>query len=75
MDSRRLTAMANQIGAFFRLQGEDAAIAGIEDHLRKYWDPRMRGQIVAHLRAGGEGLDPAVRSAVARLDVGAEAGA
>jgi formate dehydrogenase subunit delta len=68
MDTRRLIAMANQIGAFFRLQGEAAAVAGIEDHLRKFWDPRMRAEIVDHLRAGGEGLEPNVRAAVARLD-------
>ncbi len=67
MDERRLTTMANQIGAFFRLQGEAVAAASVEDHMRKYWDPRMRGQIVDHLRAGGEGLEPAVRAAVARL--------
>lgn len=67
MDPRRLTAMANQIGAFFRAQGEAAAVAGIEDHLRKFWDPRMRREIVAHLQAGGEGLAPTVRAAVARL--------
>ena len=62
--------MANQIGAFFRVHGDAIAEAGVEDHLRKYWDPRMRAQILAHLRAGGEGLDPAVRAAVARLETG-----
>jgi formate dehydrogenase subunit delta len=70
MDAKRLTAMANQIGAFFRAQGEAAAVAGIEDHLRKFWDPRMRREILAHLDAGGEGLTPAVRAAVARLGSG-----
>ncbi|MDB5482167.1 MAG: formate dehydrogenase delta subunit [Caulobacteraceae bacterium] len=70
MDARRLTAMANQIGAFFRAQGEAAAVAGVEDHLRRFWDPRMRREIVAHLNAGGEGLTPAVRAAVARLAFG-----
>jgi formate dehydrogenase subunit delta len=60
--------MANQIGAFFRAQGEAAAIAGVEDHLRKFWDPRMRAQIIAHLRAGGEGLDAVSRAAVERLE-------
>jgi formate dehydrogenase subunit delta len=68
MNSQRLVSMANQIGAFFRLQGEAATIAGVEDHLRKFWEPRMRRQIVDHLRAGGEGLDPLVRTAVARLE-------
>jgi formate dehydrogenase subunit delta len=67
VDAFRLASMANQIGAFFRLQGEAAAVAGIEDHLRKFWDPRMRSQIVDHLRAGGDGLEPNVRAAVARL--------
>ncbi len=68
MNAARLTAMANQIGAFFRLQGEEAAVAGVEDHLRKFWDPRMRVQILDYLRAGGEGLEPVVRRAIARLE-------
>jgi len=67
VDASRLTSMANQIGAFFRAQGEAAAVTGVEDHLRKFWDPRMRREFVAHLRAGGVGLTPAVRAAVARL--------
>jgi formate dehydrogenase subunit delta len=67
MDVKRLVVMANQIGAFFRAQGEAAEVAGVEDHLRKFWEPRMRREILAHLAAGGEGLTPAVRAAVARL--------
>jgi formate dehydrogenase subunit delta len=66
MEAARLVHMANQIGQFFHAQGGDVA-AGIEDHLRKFWDPRMRREIVAHLAAGGGGLDPDVRSAVERL--------
>ncbi|TBR27213.1 MAG: formate dehydrogenase, partial [Reyranella sp.] len=38
--------------------------------LRKFWDPRMRAAIVAHLDKGGEGLDDAVRQAVLRLKAG-----
>jgi formate dehydrogenase subunit delta len=59
--------MANQIGAFFKAQGADAAPDKIAEHLTKFWDPRMRRAIVAHLDAGGEGLDPAVRRAVETL--------
>ena len=59
--------MANQIGKFFVSEDAKNAEAGILDHLEKFWDPRMRKEIVAHLDAGGEGLDPAVRQAVARL--------
>ena len=68
MDPARLVAMANQIGRFFHAQGEAAAVAGVEDHLRKFWDPRMRREIVAILEKGGDGLAPGVRDAVRRLD-------
>jgi formate dehydrogenase subunit delta len=59
--------MANQIGRFFAHEGEERAVADIADHLRKFWDPRMRAAICAHLDTGGAGLDPAVRRAVAAL--------
>jgi formate dehydrogenase subunit delta len=67
MNAERLVYMANQIGKFFVAQGEEEAVAGTLDHLRKYWEPRMRAQIVAHLEAGGAGLAPHVRAAVERL--------
>jgi formate dehydrogenase subunit delta len=67
LEIQRLVYMANQIGKAFRLEGEAAETAAVEDHLRKFWDPRMRGQIVAHLAAGGDGLAPAVKAAVAKL--------
>ncbi len=68
MDAARLVVMANQIARFFDAQGEAACVAGVEDHLRKFWDPRMRREILAHLEAGGEGLAPAVRTAVTLLE-------
>lgn len=64
MRAEKLTMMANQIGAFFKAQGETAAPAAIADHLEKFWDPGMRRDIVAHLDTGGAGLDPLVRQAV-----------
>ena len=67
MAADRLVTMANQIGAFFASQGPDQAVPGIASHLKKFWEPRMRAAIVAHLRAGGEGLRPDVRLAVEEL--------
>jgi formate dehydrogenase subunit delta len=67
MPADRLVTMANQIGRFFVTAEKADPAAGIADHIEKFWDPRMRAGIVAHLAAGGEGLDPAVREAVARL--------
>jgi formate dehydrogenase subunit delta len=63
----KLVYMANQIGKFFVSQGREQAAAGTADHIRKFWDPRMRTQILAHLAAGGAGLDPVVREALERL--------
>jgi formate dehydrogenase subunit delta len=63
----KLIYMANQIARFFESQGPDKAVAGTAEHLRKFWDPRMRVQIVAHLKAGGSGLDPVARAAIEHL--------
>jgi formate dehydrogenase subunit delta len=67
MSPDRLIYMANQIGAFFRSQGHDKAVPGIADHIHKFWDPRMRKAIFAHLDAGGAGLEPEVRVAIETL--------
>jgi formate dehydrogenase subunit delta len=63
----RLIYMANQIGKFFQSQGHDKAVSGVADHIRKFWDPRMRKTIFAHLDAGGAGLDPNVLEALTTL--------
>lgn len=63
----KLVMMANQIGKFFAPQRQADPAAAIADHLKKFWDPRMRAAIVAHLEAGGEGLEDPVRQAVRRL--------
>jgi formate dehydrogenase subunit delta len=68
MNIEHLVKMANQIGQFFRAEPDrDAAVAGIETHLRRYWEPRMRKAIVAHLEQGGEGLEDLVKAAVRKL--------
>ena len=67
MSPDRLVYMANQIGSFFKSQGEAKAVPGIADHINKFWDPRMRSAILAHWEAGGEGLDPLVRTAMSAL--------
>jgi formate dehydrogenase subunit delta len=64
---QRLVYMANQIARFFAAQPHDQAVAGIADHIARFWDPRMRQHIRAHLAAGGAGLDALTREAVARL--------
>jgi len=66
--AERLVSMANDIGAFFNAEADKAVAAqGVASHIKRYWDPRMRREIVTHYRDGGAGLDPLVRSAVALL--------
>jgi len=67
MSPEKLVYMANQIGKFFANQGEEKAVAAVADHLRRFWEPRMRAAIIEHLAAGGAGLDPFVAKAVASL--------
>ncbi|MDD1526811.1 formate dehydrogenase [Bradyrhizobium sp. WBOS7] len=67
MSLDRLIYMANQIGTFFRSQGHGKAVPGIAEHIKKFWDPRMKRAIFAHLDAGGAGLEPDVREALISL--------
>jgi formate dehydrogenase subunit delta len=71
----KLIYMANQIGKFFSSQGSDKAVAGIAEHIRKFWDPRMRSAIFAHLDRGGAGLDTDVHAAIVQLREAARASA
>lgn len=67
MSPDRLVYMANQIGKFFAHRPSDAAIAEIANHLQKFWDPRMRSQIIALLDRPDTAFDPPVRRAVESL--------
>jgi formate dehydrogenase subunit delta len=67
MSPEKLAYMANQIGHFFAAQTGDKAVEGIEDHIRRFWDPRMRRTIIAHLDDAALHLDPLVRQALERL--------
>jgi formate dehydrogenase subunit delta len=63
----KLVYMANQIAREFENQRPREAVDATWDHLWHFWDPRTRAMIVAHLRAGGEGLGETAKAAVAKL--------
>jgi formate dehydrogenase subunit delta len=73
MDIQHLIKMANQIGAYFQAEPDRAAaLDGIAGHIKRFWDPRMRRQIVEWVeRHGAEGLSElaaeAIRTARDRL--------
>ena len=74
MQAERLVTMANEIAAFFHSASEDGQAAqSVALHLRRFWDPRMRQQIITHLKSGGgEGLTPISRAAIELLAAEAE---
>lgn len=70
MDAERLVTMANDIANFFAAEPDrQVAIDGIAAHLQKFWEPRMRRQLLAYLHAhGGRGLHELAVAAAAQLE-------
>jgi formate dehydrogenase subunit delta len=64
-----LIKMANEIGDFFTGTGDQAeAVQAVANHLKRYWEPRMRAQIVRYYEErAGAGLSDVARGAVAVL--------
>jgi len=68
MDNNNLIKMANNIGAFFQSEPDrNLAIQGVEQHIRNFWEPRMRKQIMAYIEQGDGELMDIVAEAVKRL--------
>jgi formate dehydrogenase subunit delta len=67
MESEQMVHMANQIALFFASYPKEEAVAGVTDHLKKFWEPRMRQQIIQYVASGGSGLHDLAKEAVQRL--------
>jgi formate dehydrogenase subunit delta len=66
--TQRLVQMANQVASFFASYPEAEAIDGTANHLKAYWDPRMRREMAAHLTdKAGAGLSHIAMEAVKRM--------
>lgn len=68
MNPQYLVSMVNDISNFYVSQGTlQEAAAQVESHVARYWEKRMRHQIIDHLRSGGAGLSEVSRAAVEKL--------
>jgi formate dehydrogenase subunit delta len=69
MNLERLTAMANDIANFFHAESDrQLAIEGVSGHMKKFWEPRMRKQLVAYAQSGqAHELSDLARAGVMRL--------
>jgi formate dehydrogenase subunit delta len=64
----RLVAMANDIAAFFDSDPDQAVAAeGVRSHIARFWDPRMRREIIAHAATGGAGMSATALAAIKAL--------
>lgn len=59
--------LANQIALFFRTAPHDEAVAGVANHLKLFWEPRMLRQLYAYVAEGGAGLHELVLAAAKSL--------
>ncbi len=68
MNNDNLIRMVNRIGAFFAsMPDREEALEGIAQHVRRFWEPRMRRQLLAHVdERQGEGIDEVVLVALRR---------
>ena len=66
MDAKKLVKMANEIGAFFQAEPDrQSALDGVAGHLKRFWDPRMRRELLRWVdEQAGAGLSPIVLDAI-----------
>jgi formate dehydrogenase subunit delta len=64
-----LIKMANQITDFWESEaGHDVAVKEVATHLRRYWEPRMRAQMITYYHERqGSGLNDIAKAAVGVL--------
>lgn len=67
MGSNKLVRMANQIADNFDYGDDDKAVAGVLDHLMRFWTLDMKRAIVELKRKGEAGLNEIAAAAVEAL--------
>lgn len=70
MKRRDIVRMANQIADFHRPYPEEEAVAGVAQHIRDFWDPRMRADLAEQLAADETGFNDLARAGARRAVTG-----
>jgi formate dehydrogenase subunit delta len=68
MNIDHLIKMANEIASFWEGENGEAAAKDVALHLRRYWEPRMRAQMISYYeQRQGSGLNDVAKKAVELL--------
>ncbi len=67
MDINKLVRMVNQIAENFDTGDHQTAVAGVVDHVTRFWTLDMKKQIIAHFKDGKTGLSEIAEAAIREL--------
>lgn len=71
MKASTMVHNANQIALFFATYPHEEAVAGVANHIGKFWERRTRDQMEQYIANGGGGVHELVLKALQRLRVAA----
>ncbi len=63
-----MVRMANQIATYFQSYPHDEALAGVTNHLEKFWEKRMRLHLHEYVDHGGTDLHPLILAAEKQIE-------
>ena len=64
MDTAKMVHRANDIAYFWAAYPHDEAVTAVANHIRQFWEPRFRRQLVEYGQSGGAGLHDLVKEAL-----------
>ncbi|MBK6318692.1 MAG: formate dehydrogenase subunit delta [Dehalococcoidia bacterium] len=67
METEKMVHRANEIARFWQAYPHEEAVAAVAGHIRSFWEPRFRRQLVEYAETSGADLHPLVEEAVQLL--------
>jgi formate dehydrogenase subunit delta len=69
MQPESIVHNANEIALYFAGFPREEAITSVQDHIQKFWERRMKDQLIDYVAQGGKGLHELALEAVKRMEV------
>jgi formate dehydrogenase subunit delta len=68
-DLTDIKRMANQIAVAFQAYPQEQAVNETANHIKSFWDPRMRKQLAELMAKDASGLNPVALAAGKKLEL------